>query len=377
MRCPACDKPKDPKAQECPFCGVIYARYQPRRRPEPTPASAPAPSHALRRAPYVPWKQRETLLLSLAQALEAGLSPHQFAQGPLAATLTPALAQKLQLSTQAGEALSQTLSEAGVLHPSGTALLRAAEAQGKLPGALRALARKLEAQRQARYKLTLGLLYPGLLLISAILVQNLGTLVLVGPAAYAQAVLGPLLGIGLVAVFLFYGLPRLDPRGRVSSALKPMFALMPPLGRILWHSAIADFASALGDCITAGLSVREALSLAAEASGHRGMIQRSPQALAALDQGAQLAEALAALGALNAEDRALIGHGELVGKLDEVLPKIAAHHHARAKTLTTIAIVVTITLSVAIVFGGMIHQITSGWSRYFNSLGGQLDSLLK
>ena len=39
--CPACERARDLSAEECPFCGIVYARYRPR-----LPAAALTPVEA-------------------------------------------------------------------------------------------------------------------------------------------------------------------------------------------------------------------------------------------------------------------------------------------------------------------------------------------
>ena len=369
--CPACARERRPDALECPFCGVIYARHKPQHRP---PQADPQQRSA--RAPYLSLKLKETLLLGLAQALEAGLSPHQFARGPLTSTLPPQLSKQLIEQTESGAPLSSALRALGVLDETAKALLAAAEAQGKIPGALRALAQRIEAQRQARAKLFLSLIYPGLLLSSGILIRPIPKLVMGGPEAYLAEVLPPLLLLVSACVLVLYVLPRLDRDGRLSARAKPMMGLIPPLGAILWHQALAAFAETFNGCITAGLSIRQALPLAAEASGHDQMSRQAPLAIQGLDEGLALAEALARIRAIPPEDRALISHGELVGKLDEVLPRIAAQHKQRAKTLTWLTIGAVVVLAVGTVFAYLISGIMEGWSSYIKQLDG-LELLLR
>lgn len=55
LSCPKCGGPRDAKALYCPFCGVIFSRYQPEGQPAPEvppPPPAPVPAAASDFNPY-------------------------------------------------------------------------------------------------------------------------------------------------------------------------------------------------------------------------------------------------------------------------------------------------------------------------------------
>ncbi|MCC7386400.1 MAG: type II secretion system F family protein [Deltaproteobacteria bacterium] len=377
--CPSCGKPKV-EGPECPHCGVIYARFR-GREAKVSPSASPAapardPPAPRSHAPHLPLARLELLLVTLAQAIEAGLTLHAYAHGPAAADLPPSIAERLRRAAAAGEPPSTVFADLALLDPAELAMLRAAERRAGEASALRLLARRCETRRADRRRLLIGLAYPGLLIASAILVRPLPALVLTGVGAYLAAIAPSMLGSILVGAALFLS-ARFLPRGaRVWRPLRAAVQIVPPFSRIALHRARATFADVLGASITAGLTIRESIPLAAESAAHRGLAT-SPAVIARLDAGATLADALGELPALPSNDRALIAHGEQAGKLDEVLPRIAREHEQRARATTLATIVATIVLATIGVMGWMASAIVSGFTSQVQGVEQQIEQLMR
>lgn len=367
--CPACDRERTPSAAECPFCGVVYERYRPRLPAEAlTPIESPA-SKTVR----LSLAQRERFLDCAAQALEAGLSVQQFVSGPALVAFPAGLRAALHSALEADKTFARALADAQVIDGAAAALLVAGETQGKLPAALRTLARRYRAARETRRRTLLALAYPTFLFVAASLVLPLPTLVTRGVGAYTSAAIPPVALVTALYVAVLVVLPRLP--ATTLRSLKAVLVRVPILSTLARYRATATFAETLGAGIAAGLPIRLGVQLSADATDHPRIAPHKGRILTDLDRGARLAEALEGLGFFAPEDLALVHHGEQVGKLDEVLPRMAEDHERRARTLTiTLVVVAGLVVSAAVVLLLAI-SIIDGFSSYMQTLEKSVDGL--
>lgn len=373
--CPACERERPPTAVECPFCGVVYARYRPRL---PSAALTPVPEPPApesKRRLYLTLAQTERFLVCAAQSLEAGLSPTQFVEGPALGAFPPRLREHLRAHLANGGTLSRALIEIAVINPAGAALVEAGETQGKLGGALAALAKRYEAARQARRRTLILLAYPTVLFVLSNLILPLPTAVTEGVGAYLWSAVPPVIGVAVLYGAALVVLPRMPARTWVP--LRRVFAHVPPVSTIYFHRATATFAETLGAGVSAGLPITLAVRLATDAADHPTLTPRTDAVVAGIEGGATLSDALASIGFFAAQDLALIGHGELVGKLDEVLPRVYAEHAQRARALTTAVIIGVSTVVLAVVVVSVALAIIRGFSGYFGTMNDSVDVLFR
>ncbi len=366
--CPSCSRARD-AGPECPHCGIIYERFRPRLDPT---ALKPVPIEAKPERRYLNPRAQEQLFVSLSQALDAGMTVQQFARGPggelLPAKLRNALGSQGDTEATVGEVLAQHIR----LDQHSVALLGAGQKQGELPRALRVLARRSSEQQAAHRLLVKTLIYPSILIVSAILLPPIPTIVIEGPGAYLSAIAMPLALVVGLGVFIFGVRPRLDPHGSARRSMRRITAWIPPFMFIQRHRAVAAFADTLGASVGAGLPITESLALAVAASGHPSFEDQQETVDRSIRSGSSLADALQAVSILSSEDRALVGHGELVGKLDEVLPRVAEHHNQKARTLTITSIVIGAAIVLAAVMLRMALSIIGVWTDYFETIESQL-----
>lgn len=350
---------------------MVIAKYKP-REPRPAPrepqTSAPARHESSRQGPTVrlSLSQLEQLYRTQAQAIDAGLSPILASTGAFTATLPPELAAALERGAHAGQPLSQTLRALRVVDAADAALLAAAEARGGGASTLVRLADRTADRQSDRRRLLQGLLYPGLLLVVSLIVPPLPLLVTEGTSGYLRATLPPLatlLALALVVVLV----QRQAPDSPARRALDAVLQRVPPVSLIVRAHARARYVDVLGACVAAGLDLRTALGWASAAAEHPALGPAS-RPIARLDAGATLHEALAELPGVESLDRALIGQGELAGKLDEVLPRVAAQHRERARTITRRTLMAVIALASVVVMGSAVRAIVAGYSGYFQQI---------
>jgi len=330
--CPKCSAPRPSGAAECPTCGVIYARYaRPRPKPvgPPPQAAATPPAPAEPRQGYVPTAQLEPLMLQLAELLGAGFTVRHALTGPLGEGLPAPIAGRLKAGAAADLPLSEILGPLGVVDPGAIALLRAGEAHGGLPEALRQVAQRLAERRAARRQLLGGLAYPALMVFFAVAVIPVPLLFTQGLGAYLGRV-APLLLLLLAAVLAFAYAPRLPQEHPLRRTFRNLGLAIPFVRVPLYSAAVSTFADVLGTSVKAGLPIREGLALATSATPHPTFEQLGPEVVRQLDSGATLIAALAPLG-LPPDFATQVATGERAGTLDDALPRLARAYREHAQ----------------------------------------------
>ncbi|MFO0722682.1 MAG: type II secretion system F family protein [Myxococcota bacterium] len=273
----------------------------------------------------------EQLLIAQAEAVDAGIDRRTAASGAFLANLPPTVGEALAKSAEAGRPLSATLRELGLIDPADAALLEAGEARGQEPRALRAIAERVAERRADAKRVLLGLAYPCLVLIAAIVLGPLPLVVSESPGAYLAAIAKPLGFLMVVAIFvLYFRAQRRDAPVRRFG--QRVFAGVPPLSLVARHRAAQRFADVLGSSIQAGLDMKAAVRLACDAAQHPGFTPASA-VITRIERGATLQQALGTLPGIGPDDRALISQGEVSGALPEVLGRVAAIHRSRGRTI--------------------------------------------
>lgn len=348
--CPACNRPGS-GGESCPHCGLIYARYRPR----------PGPQQERIR---ISLGARERLFRSLGGALAAGLSPLAWIE--TGGGLPPRLIQAMRADFRAGLPLSETLRRLGILDGAPLAFLQAGEIQGNLPETLRILADHAAEQRRDRRRLLLALLYPSALALGGAAILPLPILFREGFSAWL-AIVGPLLlGAALLALLFLLVLPRLPPEAVPRRLFRRIGLALPLTSHALRHGSLATFLELLGACIASGLPIRQALPLAQQAVPHPAFHVDAP--LRRIDAGATLAEALAEIAVVPPETAAQVAQGELAGRLDRVLPTLAAWHRQRSRAATVAAVVAVGILAAGAVMGALAWSVIEGWTSYLRML---------
>lgn len=378
----------------CPYCGVVYARYKPRSEriaereklnhhqessenqigshPRASSKASPAGKRV-----YLPDSRLEALLLSLAEALEAGLTFQQFTQGPFMTTLPALLQSQFKAYGNDRIALPHALEAVSLLDAPSIALLHIGESQGKLPSSLRVVAKRVELRRQNRKALLRKLSYPALLLLVHVLVNPLALLIMRGPQAYLSAFLKPLMFIGVGAFFLFWWVPRVNPNHALLRTLRNVGSYLPFFGSIRRYNALAVLTETMGSCLQAGLPLRPSLKMACAATYHPAFENKAGDLLRAIEQGSTLAQALESIRAIPRDTIAMIAQGELVGTLDHVFLRLGKQFSERYKSALNGAVIAIGIVATVVIFGFLILSIVSQWKGQVGSLEGQLRDAFK
>jgi len=336
-----------------------------------SPASQPHPGTAF---PYVSSRQVEAFLGLMASGLEAGLTPSAILRSGAAHGLPEAVGKKLIEDADGGIAFSTTAGTLDLLDAGSIALLRAKEAHGELPDALKRVAERLKKKRQATLRLLVLLAYPSAMALAAILIIPAPVLFTLGLGAYLHT-MGPWLGLFVsLLVFFLLVVPRIGRRSALRRQAVAVANSIPVVRGIVLNRALADFADVLGASLGAGLSARESLLLAAEAAPHPSFQGQGPRLVHALESGAPLTQAVSQLRTIPAGFLAQVAPAEQAGKLDSVLPRLREDHDARSRR-TLLATIAAVGGAVMLLAMGLaaVH-IVSGWTRLFEGRNSAIES---
>jgi type II secretory pathway component PulF len=256
------------------------------------------------------------------------------------------------------------------------ALIDAGERSGRLEAVFKLLA-QLYAARAALFRTVLAqLAYPVFIAHVAILIfptsRLVGLLDAGGGTRFVLqklAVLLPVYGLAALAVVASQG-----NRGENWRALFERFTgLIPLLGTARRDLALARFATALEALLNAGVNIVQALPLAGRASGSPRLNAAVQRSLVQVEAGRTPAEVFAALPVFPELFANLFSAGEISGKLDETLARLAAHYHEEGtRKLRAFAFAAGHTLQLLIMLG-IAWQVIAFYLGYFQ----QIDDAMK
>ena len=308
----------------------------------------------------------ERLCRTQAVAIESGLDRLRGTEPAMLGDVPPEIARALRRDALAGQPLSFTFSQLGVMDELSLAILGAAEVRGDPARALTVIADRCADRRTQRNLLIQRLTYPVLLLVACILIPPLPRIVNGGVGAYLAAVAGPLVVLVVLGV-LVRRIARARPQDPLRLAAIRVLSSLPIAGGIVLMEARARFTEVLGASVRAGLDMRASLVWACRAAAHARLGPAEP-VIKAIEKGASLHEALATLSGLDATDRAMIAQGEMAGALDEVLPRIAKMHAETARMRLSMVVRVAAGMVMAIVMAIAAMSIVGGYMQHLRSI---------
>lgn len=291
-------------------------------------------------------KETSWLISQLATTQAAGI-PLYRALGMIAkmrkGTLIGTKSQALQDATSEGATLSQAIAshmpEAGSLI---SALVSAGEASGALEEALKRAVELTEGRQRLVRKVRSALTYPVMVvLVCALLVIGLLTVVVprfkeiyasVGselPAmtqivvAIADKIPFILVGLGALVAGAAFGWVKSRNNMKVRLYLDTFKLRIPILGPLMRKAAIARVASTLATLVGSGVSLLDALTLAARTSGSIPFANALDRTRERIGEGSTLAGALAESGEFPELMVQLVSVGEESGSLAKVLERYA------------------------------------------------------
>lgn len=224
-------------------------------------------------------------------------------------------------------------------------LIKASEHTGTLGTMLESIADYLRKQLETRQKVMASMAYPGIMLTLAVGVTifmltyvlpkftplfNRKGMKLPIATKFLMAASDSLLNywylwiIGIVALILAYVFGKKTEAGR--KFLDKVMLNLPIIGPLTRKVIISRSMRTLGTMIGAGVSMLDALRLAAEVSGNIYYEQIWMHVLDQITQGKRVAESLGGSKLFPSTLIQMIASGEETGKLDKVLAKISVYY---------------------------------------------------
>lgn len=285
-----------------------------------------------------------------------------------------------------GARLGEAFARYGLLDPTARKLILVAEQQGTLPSTFHDLHTHYSKRWERRKKFVFSLVGPLILaLLGLVLARNVvsgvmaaGTDVDVGeetPSLDAGDLIGPLLiesGIqiglfGLLAGFVGYVYLHLPVEMPLRTSLHRLWVRLPlsVLNKSARHYSLAVFFRYLRKSISGGLTVHQALELAAEASNNPSIEQKIPIAQEAIEKGERLARALTISDAVPREAIDFVDVGEESGNLEKRLDELADRFEDRAqkqfdakRKAMFFVIAVAVVVAVLVVLGASVMNMS-------------------
>lgn len=212
-------------------------------------------------------------------------------------------------------------------------IINAAESGGFSSQAISGLARFQTDMRQLLTQFWMQLIYPGLIIFTAIVVCPLLKAIFLGGVENLLVRLAwnaaQAFGIIVALLLAFRILNSLTPTRIILHRISLNF---PFIGKLFRRFAKVRFAKTLASLYAAGLPVREAFRDAALASGNETIARRLLRSMPILNEGGTLSEAISRSGYFDAIALGMIATGEETGKLDSLLNKYANHEEQEAIT---------------------------------------------
>jgi type IV pilus assembly protein PilC len=206
------------------------------------------------------------------------------------------------------------------------ALLESGERSGRLEQVFKYLARYFHDLQEARSEVVRRSVYPVFLLHFAVFILPIANLVKGGFSTeniirYLFQVLGTLFlfyGLAILLITIVIGLLQISRSVAGSDALT---RIIPLIGKVRTFASVSRFCMALEMQIQAGVPMLQALPVAGRASQSGLILNRAERAVAKIDAGSTLADALGAPGPLPANVLRGLRLGQEAGTLDEELSR--------------------------------------------------------
>lgn len=246
-------------------------------------------------------------------------------------------------------------------------MVRVGEQTGRLERTLLQMAEHYQTQLSTRRLFLIGIAWPALQLIAAILVIGLliwilGMLQPVGGGESFDPTGFGLRGTSGLAIYfgfvsLFFGTLALIVLAFRNNWLNlhaaiPLFYLIPKLGPAIQTITLARFCWTLAMALDAGLDPLQSVSLAMDSTGSDYYRSETKTATTAIRQGKTLGEALSKTGLFPDEFLNSLEVAEISGTDAESLSALAAQYDERAKVaIRTIAGLATVAIWVLVVVG--------------------------
>lgn len=310
---------------------------------------------------------------SLAAGLTLGQTFRILSQNPPARSLRRPIAF-LAHRLESGATLSEALRGLGGWAPVfDQALVEAGEESGRLDQTCRLLARSYGERARLGRQILLGLAYPILVFHFAFLILPIGDFITLFQSADVTSFLlrkaaffGPVyLAVGLVL------LATRSTHGRAwRSVLESLGHLVPIFAQARRALVLARLSLALDALLNAGVAATRAWPLAAAAAGSPAYEREVAQLVPRLEEGESAGDVLLRRGVFPPHFTHVYATGEMSGRTDECLGRLAEHYQEEGVRLMRIAAGVL----TGLVYGGVLivvaYQIVSFWLGHYSRILG-------
>jgi type IV pilus assembly protein PilC len=317
---------------------------------------------------------RAELYHQLAQLTSAGIGVvpalEQIKRNPPAASFREPLQHFLDELAN-GRTLADSMQHGGWLPVFDTALIEAGERSGRIDACFRMLADYYNNRARVTKQAISQLIYPvGLVHVAAVV------FLIVLPFAASQfnasltwlfvkaaLVLAPLYAITALMIYALQSKHGEPWRARLESLLRPV----PLLGAARHYLALSRLAAALEALISAGVTVVEAWSLAATASGSPAFRRAAATWKPQLAAGQTPAELVRACPLFPETFANLYASGEVSGKLDETLRRLYTYYQEEGTLKLQLFATWTPRLAYCIVAAIIGYEVIKFYTGYFNA----------
>jgi type IV pilus assembly protein PilC len=316
--------------------------------------------------------RRAELFHQLGSLLSVGLPAmralEQLAKNPPSRSFRIPLRRVLALIDQ-GETFTRAFQKSGTwLTNFDLALLEASERSGRIDAACRILAEYYRERARLAKQMISAMAYPVFVLGFALFIfpiDRFTGLVLHGEVLpfllQKGAIFGLIAGVPLVIISAVQGKRGERWRGLLDSLCR----LVPFLGKARHQMALARLCTALEALITAGVSITEAWSLAAAASGSPRIVREVAMWQPQFDLGRTPAELVQEAPVFPEMFQSMYAGGEISGQQDDVLVRLQSHYAEEGSRNLQLVTEWTPRLAYLAIVIYIAFQIVGFYSNYF------------
>lgn len=323
-------------------------------------------------------ERRAELYQQLALSVGAGLPLPRAIRGLADHPVSPSFRAPLRRVADrldGGDSLAESVGRLGDWMPEfDRAMIGAGEQSGRLDETLRLLARSCRDRAASLRAMIYGLIYPAAVFHVAALVFPTDLL----RALFWEGAVGPFLAQKLAVLLPAYALvlallwAAQGSRGRaIRTLFESLMSFIPVLGGAYRALALARLSMALDALLNAGVAMTKAWPLAAAASGSPRLQRVIDSWPYQLEAGRTPAELISASRAFPGQFASLYATGEISGRVDEVLPRLAAHYQEEGERKMRRAAVTFAWLVYGLAAATAAFQIISFWTGYYGGLLGE------
>lgn len=228
--------------------------------------------------------------------------------------------RRMSAAVSGGASLTEAGSRVGLFSPGDRELIRLAERSGTLSRAADRLADSYEYRARVFGKLRSRMMLPLLVLVLGLFLLPLPSLLSgkMGAAEFVWRTLGPLVAL-VIAVGVGRRVARRTAAKGVPAAVGRLSHTLPFLVQV----SRLQLVDRLALMLDAGVPAREALEAAVDALGNQAARSRYGTAVTRLEsQG--MSSALGSVGALEADEFAIVSTSEAAGRLSDGIQRVAA-----------------------------------------------------